>query len=612
MRWVVLVLGVVLVVAGLFLRWQEPSEGPLLHTADSNTLRKTNQGPVVGGLTGGGAQAWLNIPYAAPPIGGSRWREPQRPRSWRVPRETLAYGDVCPQFAGALSASDAEPGSLIGSEDCLSLNIFAPAGIDERAALPVMVFVHGGGNTIGSAASYDGSRFVQEQGVVMVTFNYRLGALGWLSHSALREIARTPEEASGNYALLDMVAALQWVQSNVRNFGGDPNRVTLFGESAGGRNIYSLLASPYAAGLFHGAIVQSGFPGTFTRQRAESPSTDPTPGHPNSSHELLLKWLQGRDGNATRELAMSTLRNLPAADLAGFMRSLPLTELMAPLGADGGPYRIAALFRDGTVLPEEPLTEVFAEPEAWNQVPLLVGGNRDEMKLFLALSDKHTYKRFGVVPAPREPEDYELLNTYHSDGWKAAGVDLPLLTIAGASPDIPLFAYRFDWDDTRKNWLMDLPELLGAAHALELDFLFGPLIARVVPGVFHAGNEATREALGKSMRDYWAGFAHNGKPGTGRSGAQAAWPRWGPDKPWLMLLDEPGGGGVRPEELSITVDDVKSRLRDEQGLSLRMRCALYVDLHLDNNGLSELFNAREYQELGCAQFPSWSLSGLSR
>ena len=164
----------------------------------------------------------------------------------------------------------------------------------------------------------------------------------------------------------------------------------------------------------------------------------------------------------------------------------------------------------------------------------------------------------------------------------------------------------------RDNWLLDLPTLLGAAHALELDFLFGPLIARVVPGVFHAGNREGREILARAMRDYWAGFAYSGRPGSGRSAAQPAWPRWRGDVPMVMLLDEASDGGVRPQPLSLTVDDVKARLRRDESIPERLRCALYVDLYLDNNGLSELFDARAYQSMGCGQFPSWSLSRESR
>lgn len=604
MRWFILITGLALVVGGLFMSRLETEGGPLTLTVDSSTFRDTVSGPVVGGISPSGAQVWLGIPYAAPPVGDLRWRAPVSPKRWVRGRESLSFGSVCPQFASALSASSEESGTLIGSEDCLSLNVFAPAGITTDAALPVMVFIHGGGNTIGSAIPYESSAFVQEQGVLMVTLNYRLGALGWFSHAALREGA-SAEDASGNFALLDMVAALRWVQDNIANFGGDPSRVTVFGESAGGRNIYGLLASPKAEGLFHGAIVQSGFPGTFTRARAEKPAEDPQPGHPNGSHALAVAWL---DQDSGAEL----ITQMPNSELARYMRNLSIDELFAPLYTPAGMYRSPALFRDGVVLPEEPLTKIFSDPARWNRMPLMIGGNRDEMKLFLVLSGRHTSNLLGVIPQVDDPERYELLNRYHSDAWKATGVDLPLSLISKSSPDTALFAYRFDWDSMQNNWLVNLPELLGATHALELDFLFGPLISRVVPGVFYAGNRESRETLGRTMRDYWAGFAYSGRPGSGRSAAQPVWPKWSVDQPNLMLLDDIEDGGVRPEPISMTVASLKRRLSEEDALPDRLRCALYVDLFLDNNGLSEQFVTKEYQALGCGQIPSWPLSGLSR
>ncbi len=609
MRWLILALGVGLLFAGLFLGG-DPEKEPLRLSVDGTTSRSTNAGAVVGGVSPDGAQVWLGIPYARAPVGERRWRAPQPAEPWSTAREAVDFGAVCPQFASRLSASNAEPGTLIGREDCLFLNVFAPGGVAAGADLPVMVFIHGGGNTIGSAIPYNGSAFVQEQGVLMVTLNYRLGVLGWFSHEAFRETALNPRDASGNFALLDMIAALGWVQENIRAFGGDPQRVTVFGESAGGRNIYSLLASPMASGLFHGAIIQSGFPGTFTRERAENPGDDPQPGHPNSSHELLLAWLS--PGEENRAVASRALGRIPSEDIPAFLRGLSLEELMVPLAGGGALYRAPALFRDGVVLPREPLPEIFADPQRWNRVPLLVGSNRDEMKLFLALSEEHVRYRFGLLPAPRNPERYALLSRYHSDNWKAVGVDLPLAVISDSAADTPLYAYRFDWDEMRRNSLVDLPELLGAAHALELDFLFGPLVARVVPGVFHSGNRQSRQNLGRSLRDYWAGFAYSGQPGSGRSSGQPAWPRWSSTEPQVMFLDGPDGGGIRAAPLRLTVEDVQDQLAADEVLPERLRCALYVDLYLDNNGLSELFSARDYQALGCGQFPSWSLAGQSR
>lgn len=611
MRWLVLFTGLALVMGGLFLAPRDPGEEALRPVADSATLRETRSGPVVGGRAPSGARVWLGIPYAAPPVGALRWRAPQEPQAWRDPRESRAFPPSCPQFASRLSASRAEPGTLVGSEDCLYLNVFVPSGVAPGDDLPVMVFVHGGGNTIGSTIPYDGSRFVQEQGVVMVTLQYRLGPLGWFSHSALRSAGVAPAEASGNFALLDMVAGLRWVRDNIAAFGGDARRVTLFGESAGGRNIYSLLVAPQARGLFHGAIIQSGYPGTFPVEQAERLDTKPQRGHPNSSAELILRWLSAVSGRSGAE-ARSAAAGMDDRALRAFLRELDVASLFAGIERDGSMYRIPTLFRDGAVLPEDPLPEVFADPERWHRVPLLVGSNRDEMKLFMALSSTHTRKRLGVLPAPRDPQRYDRIAAYHSDTWKAVGVDLPLSAISANDPFTPVFAYRFDWDDMRDSWLLDLPRLLGAAHALELDFLFRPLVSEVVPGVFHRGNRGSRERLGRALRDYWAGFAYHGRPGVGRSGARTAWPAWRVDAPQVMLLDEEDDGGVRPESLGIDVADIKRRLGGDTVLTSRLRCALYVDLFLANNGLPELFSAREYQALGCAQFPASTLTGASR
>jgi para-nitrobenzyl esterase len=610
MRWLVLMLGLGLLVTGLLLQRQEAPDSELARLgASDETLRRTDAGPVRGGLTGAGTQAWLGIPYAAPPRGILRWRAPQPPRPWRQPRDALRYGAPCPQFASPLEPGDADPGTLIGDEDCLTLNVFAPAGAAERSGLPVMVFIHGGGNSIGSARPYDASRLSQEQGVVVVTLNYRLGILGWFSHPALRATAPTPREASGNFALLDLLAALRWVQGNIAAFGGDHDRVTVFGESAGARNIYGLMASPLARGLFHGAIVQSGRAGSFGLARAENAADDPQPGHPFSSRELLLSWLADTGEGPGPEV---TLAQLDAQAILDFMRGLPLDRLMAPVASPAGMYRTPALFRDGVVLPAEPLLEVFADPERWNRVPVLAGSNRDEIKLFLALDERLVRRRLGLLPAPREPERYDRLARLHNLGWRAMGVDEPLAAMARGDPTLPLFAYRFDWDDMRSNWLVDLPQLLGAGHALELDFLFGPLIAREVPGVLHDGNRESYRRLARTLRDYWAGFAYTGRPGSGRSATQRAWPRWSPEQSLTMLLDEPGDGGVHVAPVSVRVGDVKAALGAESELGVRTRCALYVDLFLDNQGLPELYDAQEYQRLGCGPFPAWSLAGEGR
>ncbi|MEM1189057.1 MAG: carboxylesterase family protein [Pseudomonadota bacterium] len=610
MRWLILIGGVVLVAWGLLLPPHPPSQAPLRLLPVSSTQRDTRSGPVMGGIAPSGAQAWLGMPYAAPPVGDLRWRAPAAPRGWLNPRQSGRFSSPCPQFASRLALATERPGTLIGAEDCLYLNVFAPAGATSAAGLPVMVFLHGGGNTLGSAASYDPSAFVQEQGVVVVTLNYRLGILGWFRHPALGDERSVAGETSGNFALLDMIAALHWVAANIANFGGDPGRVTLFGQSAGAQNIYGLLASSMAAGLFHGAIIQSGYPGATSTDRTSGPARASAALEANSAEALVDRWLQA---SVVSQTPSSNAPTPPTGELRRFLRGRSLSALFRGVIRDGSSYRLPRLYRDGEVLPEEPLLEVLGDAGKWNRVPLLIGGNRDEMKLFLALSKRHAVERFGLIPAPREPERYERLARYHTDAWAASGVYEALRAANSGDPTLSLYAYRFDWDSTRKNWFVDLPALLGAAHGLELDFIFRPIFSAQAPGIVYSGNRREFEALGRSLRDYWAGFAYAGRPGSGRSGGQVFWPPWTAGDARVMILDGADDGGVRAGLAEPRlVAELKDDLAAESELPLRLRCALYVDLFLDNSGLPELFDAREYQELGCAAFPSSSVRGLSR
>lgn len=218
--------------------------------ADPGKVVETTAGPVRG-LTHDGVQSWLGLPYAAPPVGDLRWRPPQPVESWSDVRDARDYGPVCLQGP---PPAELVPELHNSSEDCLNLNVHRPVDADEP--LPVMVWIHGGGFVYGAGnqAMYNGSTLVR-RGVVLVTLNYRLGRIGFLAHPALQ----SGDSRIGNYGLLDQVAALSWVQDNIAAFGGDPDRVTVFGESAGAMSVNALMAMPDAEGLFHAAISQSGF-----------------------------------------------------------------------------------------------------------------------------------------------------------------------------------------------------------------------------------------------------------------------------------------------------------------------------------------------------------------
>ncbi|MEO9970244.1 MAG: carboxylesterase family protein, partial [Hyphomonadaceae bacterium] len=223
------------------------------------TVRSIPQGDLQGFVAPSGAHVWRGVPFAADTGGDNRWRAPRPASGWDGTRDATAHGPRCPQVANSFTQSDMpfEPGDLLGDEACLNLDVYAPADAAGKS-LPVMMWIHGGSNVSGASADYDGSYLAQNENVIIIAVQYRLGPLGFFSHPALRDTASLPEDRAANFATLDLVAALNWIKTNAASFGGDAGNVTIFGESAGGQNVSTLLASPLAKGLFHRAIIQSG------------------------------------------------------------------------------------------------------------------------------------------------------------------------------------------------------------------------------------------------------------------------------------------------------------------------------------------------------------------
>jgi para-nitrobenzyl esterase len=561
-------------------RAPQPPAPPLAESA-----RRIAQGELVGTAGVHGGHAWLGIPFAAPPVGPLRWRAPQPPATWQGRREALAFGPRCPQLASRLEGA-AEPGALVGNEDCLYLNVYAPAsGAAAEAAgrLPVMLWIHGGGNTIGSADFYDGSALASRHGLVVVTVNYRLGPLGWLRHAALREGA-TPSEQSGNFGNLDHVAALEWVRENVAAFGGDPGNVTIFGESAGGRDVLALLVSPLAEGLFHRAIVQSGGTGLATPAEAENFRDDPEPGDPHSSNEVLARWVVKLGVEPDREGAKARLAVQNPERLAARMRAMPAEDLFALYVDDPdepglGMLDHPRLFGDGVVLPAGDVHDRVAAGE-YHRVPIVLGTNRDENKLFLFTDPEHVWQLFGVLPRLRDPQRYDRVASLMSRTWKANSVDelaWRLRRVQGPS----VFAYRWDWDEEPRVLGSDLARILGAAHALEIPFVFGHWdLGPEGEMLFDEDNRAGRVALSDAMMSYWAEFAYSGDPGRGRDGSLPNWNSWGPgpENEKYVVFDTEADGGIRMASETIALADVAAELAGDHHGDGAERCELAAEL----------------------------------
>ncbi len=470
------------------------------------------------GVWRGDLWSFAGIPYAQAPWRALRWRPPVDPEPWNEIRDASTFGPIAPQSAAVAGiTSPSDPGaSEPHSEDCLTLNIWTPdlPAIPTTApgtGRPVMVFIHGGGFTSGSGSVflYRGGNLVRNGDAVVVTINYRLGALGFLGHRRLAD----PDGLVGNWGIQDQVAALRWVHESIAAFGGDPSNVTIFGESAGGFSVATLLAAPAAAGLFRRAIVQSGGTHVHSVDAAEQ------------SAERLAAVL----GVAACDRA--SLEPIPASELVA------ATEELGRRRPDPGMIPLPFLpVVDGALLPEHPLAAV-AKGSA-DRVDLLIGTNRDELTLFglgnpaLLALDEVGMRRWVANAVPDIDVD-EVVDAYRpakrarsepvepTDIWVAVGTDVvfrwPSLQLAAVhtARGAPSYVYAFEWESPA------FGGILRSCHALELPFVFGAVHLPAVQ-VFSGSGPAV-ETLSQQMQGAWLAFAATGDPSHEGIGTWQAW-----------------------------------------------------------------------------------------
>lgn len=576
-------------------------------TPHADTRRRVAGGELIGSREADGTHAWRGIRYARPPIGALRWRAPQPVPAWDGVFHALEHGPMAPQYAGLLAPVPAKlHGRIVGDEDCLSLNVFAPAQAPDAVPAsgqrrPVMVWIHGGGNAVGTSASYDVARnYAAHDGMLVVTVNYRLGVLGWFSHPALREAdAATPEERSGNFGTLDLIAALCWVRDNIAAFGGDPGCVTIFGESAGGQNVLTLLASPLAAGLFHRAIAQSPVVETFSVHEATERNDSPLESQRTSAREVVARLWTAAGRAPDADAADQALRAVPATDQASWLRSLTPEELLRVFTPGSvGIYLSPRPVRDGVVLPRDPLPEVFRRG-AWNRVPVILGSNRDEYRTFLADKPEHVRLLFGKLPLLRDRAEYITESNFHSQAWRALHVEEPAdAMLAGGHGDV--WTYRFDWDEAPAVPLIRPDILLGAAHAMEMAFVFRDTAGELdIFGVNTPFNRAGRRAVAQAMGDAWTSFARTGVP---RLCGGAQWPRRTQGTAAeTLLIDSPAGGGLRMAAVRQNIASLKESLRlSPQIRSGESRCRIYARVFLWAPSFAGHGSEEEYAKWGLA------------
>ena len=456
------------------------------------------------GKPAGAMDEFLGLPYAAPPTGPLRWRPPHPPARWRGIREATQFAPHCPQPTSYFGVAST-------SENCLYLNVFVPSA-GSNHPLPVMVWLPGGALLVGESNDYNPAGLVR-RGVIVVTVNYRLGALGFLAHPAL---ASTPGGPSGNYGLEDQQTALRWVQANIGRFGGNRRNVTLFGESSGGLSVLAQLASPGARGLFSRAIAESG---TYNLTQT-----------PLATAEAAGKAFAAKAGCASQTAAC--------------LRSLPVKAIVENENFAG--YRPDI---DGSVLTQS-IGSALADGQ-FNRVPVISGTNRDERRLFVAQSQlppedgppvtAANYRAMigamlGVpaTAAPAIAAEYPL-TAYPSPALAlgAVGTDAifacPALTVdQSLSKYVPTYAYEFSDRSAPELYLPPVGFPYGAAHESEVQYLFNLSNTR-----YPAPLSPAQQDLATAMQQDWTGFAKAGAPTT------SAWPRFDSSSQQMLSLVTP-------------------------------------------------------------------------
>ncbi len=469
---------------------------------DHAAFAVTEEGPVRGVATDT-TVVFRGIPYATPPVGNLRWRPPQRVARHRGVLDATRFANHCPQVAGAFGQGST-------TEDCLFLNVFAPnpehgRGRDrdddrdgddqgDRSGLrPVMVWIHGGALVTGESDDYDATRLVEQGDVIVVTINYRLGELGFLAHPALT--AESPDHASGNYGLLDQQEALRWVRRNILSFGGDPDRVTIFGESAGGLSVHSQLASPGSAGLFQRAIVESG------------------------AYQLTQPTLTAAEALGTAFATAAGCTDQTAACLRG----LSIAQILAaqPGGVGGASPTIDNKFLTQSV------GAAFTSGQ-FNRVPILEGANHDEWRLFVGITELQTGAPLSAAAYPAAIQATlgvpAAVAPLFVAQYPVASFASPSLALSALGSDgifdcnarfveqkvsqfVPTFAYEFSDPNAPERFLPPVSFSYAAAHASEIQFVFDLPITVPAPAL-----DADQQKLAATMVSYWTTFARTGQP----------------------------------------------------------------------------------------------------
>ncbi|HYM76036.1 MAG TPA: carboxylesterase family protein [Candidatus Dormibacteraeota bacterium] len=494
------------------------------------------------GVAEGGVVSYKGIPFAAPPVGDLRWRPPQPAARWTGVRQATEFGADCMQGRFGPPPAPGAPPARAPSEDCLFLNVWKPSSAAAGAKLPVMVWIYGGGFVFGSSAmpSTSGTQFAK-QGVILVAANYRVGRFGFFAFPALSR--EHPEEPKGNYAYMDQITALKWVQKNIATFGGDPTNVTIFGFSAGGVSVHSLLTMPMARGLFHRAIVESGGSrdSVLTARPISKDGVDPN--YPVSAETIGIQFAHSMGIDGTDQAALAKLRALSEEEV---LRGAP-----AQTGASAPSYETTPIL-DGKLVTETAETAYKARRQP--RVPIMLGSNSADFAgpRVRATTKEQLFAHFGQwsaqAKAAYDPDGTTPLATLVARANDDFGQAEPARFAASAfaANGSPVYLYRFSYVQAALRERMTE----GTPHGGEIAFVFGTLGT----GGFGPPPPAPTpkdQAVSRMAQSYWVNFAKTGDP---NSAGLPTWPRYDPSKDLIFDFHADGSASAVPDPWKARLD----------------------------------------------------------
>lgn len=490
--------------------------------------------------------AWLGIPYAKPPVNQFQWK---------APREVEPWDDVVLAQQFQKSSVQFVQGKLLGSEDCLYLNAWRPdhTGTD----LPVFVFLHGGGNTSGSGQDFLGDRLACETNSIIVTINYRLGAMGFFRHPALQ--TGNPLDDSGNYGLLDIIHALKWVQKNISAFGGNPDNVTLAGQSAGARNALAAYISPLSKGLFHKLFIMSGGLTTATPEQGEEKANDllaelVVKSEIAINHEAAQKWISSQSADTISEF----LRLQKAEQFA---------EIIGETGLRMSPF--PHLFEDGNVIPKGGFETLSGQKAPC--IPIILGSTASEFSGF-ALMDPYFLPH--VMSGQLDSNSglrmlYKTAVQYGSELYASFNVEQAAEKLLLSNPELPIYSYRFRWGLSEGVIDPSMQFLLGATHGADIPFYTGDfsVVQQNFPeGIITKENKPGRLELSSIIRRYLKEFMYLGDPNMEEL---PQWKKWtlDPQSSEILTLDADLEHAIVRMQKKLTTNQILSRLKQDSTLS---------------------------------------------